>query len=129
MPLRQDSPHWLALNSSSSTAAGSAARSSRTACAYTTAGKSELLGMAPPSPCGGGWEWSVSFGVPPHAREPLEQVAAIARPGRGFRVVLHREHRLILERNAAVRAVEQRDVGLHRVRRQRGAVDGKTVVH
>src|SRR5262249_27581524 len=66
----------------------------------------------------------------PHQRdEPVEQVVAVARTGRGFRVILDREHRLVLERDAAVRAVEQRYMRLLGVRRQRGAVDREAVVH
>ena len=55
------------------------------------------------------------------AGEAVEQIVAVARAGRGFRVVLHREHRPVLQRDAAVRAVEQRDVRLLDVRRQRFA--------
>ena len=47
-----------------------------------------------------------------HRHEPAEQVAAVARARRGFRVVLHREHRPVLEPEAAIRAVEERDVRL-----------------
>src|SRR5262245_13241057 len=61
--------------------------------------------------------------------EALEQVVAVARTGRGFRVVLHREYRLVLECDAAVGAVEQRHVGLGGVRRQGRAVDREAVVH
>src|SRR5882724_6415183 len=61
--------------------------------------------------------------------EAPEQIVAVARAGRGFRVVLHREHRSVLEREAAVRAVEQRDVRLVDVLRQRVLVDRKAVIH
>ena len=49
--------------------------------------------------------------------EAVEQVMAVLRAGRGLGVVLHREGRAVGERDAAIRAVEQRDVGLRRVRR------------
>src|SRR3954462_1468040 len=58
----------------------------------------------------------------PFAHQPdkaVEQIMAVARAGRAFRVILHREHRPVLEREAAVRAVEQRDVRLLGFRRQR----------
>src|SRR5262245_10328654 len=63
----------------------------------------------------------------PH--EPLEQVAAVTRTGRGLRVILHREHWLVFQRNAAVRSVEQRHMGFDCVGRQRLAVDREAVVH
>src|SRR5215475_9766145 len=73
---------------------------------------------------------SAALLLPPHQLDkPLEQVMTVARAGGCLRVVLHREYRLVLERDAAVRSVEQRDVGLGRVFRQGGAVDGKAVVH
>src|SRR5262249_3636245 len=72
---------------------------------------------------------STSLPLPHHPDEALEQVAAVARSGRGLRVVLHREHRPVLERDAAGRAVVQRDMGLDRVRRQGRAVDREAVVH
>src|SRR3569833_2066714 len=50
--------------------------------------------------------------LPHHLDEAREQVVAVARAGRCFRVVLHREHRLVLQRDAAVRAIEQREVRL-----------------
>src|SRR6266496_3642746 len=59
--------------------------------------------------------------------EPLEQIVRIPRTGRGFRVILHRKYRLALELDAAIGAVEQRDVRLRRARRQRRLVDGKAV--
>src|SRR2546421_12093378 len=49
---------------------------------------------------------------PHQIRKPLEQIMRVARAGRGFRVTLHREHRLALELDAAIGAVEQRDMGL-----------------
>src|SRR6267142_7022203 len=67
--------------------------------------------------------------LPHQPREPLEQIAAVARTGRGLGMVLHREHRLVLERDAAVRAVEQRHMRLHRVRGRPRAVDRGAVIH
>src|SRR3954454_21266686 len=67
--------------------------------------------------------------LPHQSYEPLEQIAAVARAGRGLGVVLDREHRLVLERDAAVRAIEQRHMRLHRICWQRRAVDRKAVVH
>src|SRR5262245_7351894 len=64
-----------------------------------------------------------------HLGKALEQIMAVAWSGRRLGMVLHREYRLVLERDAAVRAVEQRHVGLHRVGRESGAVDGEAVVH
>ena len=54
---------------------------------------------------------------------------AVARAGRGFRVVLHREHRLVFERDAAIGAVEQRHMRLLDILRQRVLVDREAVVH
>ena len=48
----------------------------------------------------------------PSSGEALEEVEAVGRAGRGFRVVLDREHRPVLQRQAGVGAVEQRDMGL-----------------
>ena len=45
------------------------------------------------------------------ADEAGEEVVAVLRAGRGFRVILHRENRVALERQAAIRAVEERDMG------------------
>src|SRR6266496_2040409 len=42
--------------------------------------------------------------------EPLEQIMRVARAGGGFRVILHREYRFALELDAAIGAVEQRDM-------------------
>src|SRR6185437_7828694 len=61
--------------------------------------------------------------------EALEKIMRVARAGRGFGMVLHRENRLALELDAAVGAVEQRDVGLRRAFWQGFLVDGKAVVH
>ena len=49
--------------------------------------------------------------------EPLEQIVAVLRAGRGLGMVLHREHRPVGHADAAVRAVEERDVRLLDVRR------------
>src|ERR1019366_6924470 len=54
---------------------------------------------------------------------------AVARAGGGFRVVLYREHRFVLERDAAIGAVEQRHMGLLDIVRQRVLVDREAVVH
>src|SRR6266702_4429809 len=67
--------------------------------------------------------------VPHQIRKPLEQIMRVARAGRGFRVVLHRENRPAIELDAAIGAVEQRDVGLRCALRQRLLVHGKAVVH
>src|SRR5919106_1067976 len=55
---------------------------------------------------------------PHQLHEPREEIVAVARAGRRFGVVLHREHRPVLQRDAAVRAVEQRHMGLLDVLRQ-----------
>ena len=54
--------------------------------------------------------------------EAVEQVVAVLRAGRGFGVVLHREDRLVLQAQAFVGAVEQRDV--RRPRRPAGSASG-----
>src|SRR3984957_13626151 len=46
--------------------------------------------------------------------KPLEQIMGIARARRGSRVILHGKYRLAVERNSAIRTVEQRDMGLCR---------------
>src|SRR5215831_3399781 len=69
---------------------------------------------------------------PVRAHQPdktIKQVVAVARPRRGLGVVLHREHRGPLERDAAVRSIEQRHVGLLHVTRQARAVDREAVIH
>src|SRR5690606_37972073 len=43
--------------------------------------------------------------------EPPEEIVAVLRARRGFRVVLHREDRLAGDAQAAIGAVEERDVG------------------
>src|SRR4051812_12110707 len=74
--------------------------------------------------------WEALRLLRPHQiRKPLEQVMRVARPGRGFRVVLYREHRLAVELDAAIGAVEQRDVGLGGTLRQRLFIHRKAVVH
>src|SRR5262245_32441426 len=74
--------------------------------------------------------YCASGGALLHQRdEALEQIAAVARAGRRLGMVLDREYRLVLEGNAAVRAVEQRDVGLLGIGGQRRAVDREAVVH
>src|SRR5262249_60600660 len=40
--------------------------------------------------------------LPHQIRKAVEQIMGVARTGGGFRVVLHREHRLALERDAAI---------------------------
>jgi hypothetical protein len=50
--------------------------------------------------------------------EAAEEVVAVARAGRGIGAVLHREGRAVGEPDAAVRAVEQRDVRLPGVGRE-----------
>ena len=64
-----------------------------------------------------------------HLDEAGEEVVAVLRAGRGFRVVLHREHRLVLQLQPAIGAVEQRDVGLLDDLGQAFAVDGEAVIH
>src|SRR5579859_4810951 len=61
--------------------------------------------------------------------EAVEQIVRVARAGRGLGVILHREHRLAVELDAAIGAVEQRDVRLRRAFRQSRLVHGKAVVH
>src|SRR5207247_11190985 len=61
--------------------------------------------------------------------EPLEQIMRVARAGGGFRVILHREHRLALKLDAAIGAVEQRDMGLRCAVRQGRLIHRETVVH
>src|SRR6478735_9455989 len=61
-------------------------------------------------------------------RKPLEQIMRVARAGGGLGVILHREHRLAVELDAAVGAVEQGDMGLRRTLRERRLVHPKAVV-
>src|SRR3989304_57435 len=60
-----------------------------------------LTPRTPPRPCGrrpplpqGERVIRLTLPSPHHPHEPLEQVAAVARAGRGLGVILHREHRL-----------------------------------
>ena len=62
---------------------------------------------------------------PDQVDEAGEQIMAVLRAGRGLRVVLHREYRFALDGEAAVGAVEQRNMGLDDVFGQRVPVDGK----
>src|SRR5450432_682360 len=61
--------------------------------------------------------------------KPLEQVMRVARALGGFWVILHREYRLAVERDAAIGAVEQRHVGLRRALWQGRLIHRKAVVH
>src|SRR5215203_5070196 len=61
-------------------------------------------------------------------REAIEQVADVVRPGRGLRVPLEAERRLVGARQALQRAVEQRDMRRAQVRRQGLLVDREAVV-
>src|SRR5215831_11476586 len=54
---------------------------------------------------------------------------AVARARRGFGMVLHREYGLVLERDAAIRAIEQRHMRLLAILRQRVLVHSEAVVH
>src|SRR3954470_16090042 len=62
-------------------------------------------------------------------REALEQVMRVARPRRSLGMVLHREHRPALELDAAVGAVEQRDMGLRGAFGQGRLIHREAVVH
>src|SRR5690242_1071690 len=59
----------------------------------------------------------------------LEQIVRVARAGRRLRMILHGKDRPVVERDAAIGAVEQRDMGLRRAFGQRRLVHRKTVVH
>src|SRR5450759_4809107 len=61
--------------------------------------------------------------------EPPEQIMRVARAGRRLGVILHREYRLALELDAAIGAVEQRNMGLGRTLRHGRLIDRETVVH
>ncbi len=54
---------------------------------------------------------------------------AVLRPGRGFRVILHREDRLVFQRNAAICAVKQADMGFLYRLGQAVAVNREAVIH
>src|SRR5712692_3577918 len=64
---------------------------------------------------------------PHQSDEAVEQVVAVAGARRGLGMVLHREHRRPFQRDAAIRSVEQRYVGLLHVIRQARAVDREAV--
>src|SRR5689334_10459474 len=85
--------------------------------------KSVFLSMAPAlssrDPSAGHGQPSRAPLLAHQIRKAPEQIMAVARPGRCLGMVLHREHRLVLEREAAVRTVEQRDMGLLDILRQR----------
>src|SRR3954469_24215962 len=53
----------------------------------------------------------------------------VAGPRRSLRMILHREHRFVFQRQPAVRTVEQRDVGLLDILRQRFLVDREAMIH
>src|SRR3954470_7170401 len=61
--------------------------------------------------------------------ETAEQIVRVLRTGRGLGVMLDREHRTARERNTAVGAIEQRDMGFLDALGQRVGIDGKAVVH
>src|SRR5688572_15067526 len=60
--------------------------------------------------------------------EAVEQVADVVRAGRGLRVALEAERRLVGARKALKRVVEQADVGGAQVGRQRLLVDREAMV-
>src|SRR5689334_15036379 len=72
---------------------------------------------------------NLALGLPHHLDETREEIMTVARAGRGLRMVLHREHRLVLEREAAIGSVEQRHVRLLDILRQRVLVHRESVVH
>src|SRR4029079_14275778 len=49
---------------------------------------------------------NLALGLPHHLDEAPEEIMTVARAWRSFRMVLHREHRPVLKRDAAIRAVE-----------------------
>src|SRR5690606_27773359 len=61
--------------------------------------------------------------------ETLEQVETVLRSGACLRMILHREDRTILHRDAAVGAVEERYMRLLDADGKGLAVDGEAVVH
>src|SRR6185437_10264270 len=63
-----------------------------------------------------------------HLDEAVEEIVAVGRSRRGFRMVLHREGRLVGAAQALVGAVEQRDVGHLDVLGQRLGNDAEAVV-
>src|ERR1041384_8812804 len=60
--------------------------------------------------------------------EALEEMVAVLRAGRSFGMVLHREDGLAFQRQALVRAVEQRDMGDPDAGRQRFRNHGEAMV-
>src|SRR4051812_22297427 len=73
--------------------------------------------------------WTLAFGRAHQIGESGEEIMAVARAGRGLRMILHREHRPVFQGDAAVRSVKQRDMRLLRALRQRLAVDREAVIH
>src|SRR5437588_2029849 len=69
------------------------------------------------------------FGFTHQLREACEQIMAIPRSGRCLRMILHREHRLALECNSAVRTVEKRYMRFKEIIGNGCTVHGKAVVH
>ena len=61
-------------------------------------------------------------------KKPLEQIGAVVRARRGFRVILHREHRPIAYAQTLERAIEQRQVRLLDLRRQAVRADREAMV-
>ena len=61
--------------------------------------------------------------------EPPEEIMAVARARRGLGMILHGEGRPVGERNAAIRAVEQRHMRFLGVRGQARPIDREAVVH
>src|SRR4051794_20155054 len=59
----------------------------------------------------------------------LEQIMRVARARRGLGMILHREYRPAFELDAAIRAIEQRDMGLGCALWQGRLIHRETVVH
>src|SRR6478735_890331 len=72
---------------------------------------------------------NLTLGLPHHLDEAPEEIMTVARARRSFRMVLHREHRPVLQRDAAIRAIEQREVCLLNILWQRFLIHRETVVH
>src|SRR5258707_7550934 len=64
-----------------------------------------------------------------HLDEPPEQIAAIARAGGSLGVVLHREHRPVPDAQAAIGAVEERNVSLLNAVGEAFRVNSEAVIH
>ena len=64
-----------------------------------------------------------------HGRKPVEQTETVLRTGTCLRVELYRKSRKSFRTDAAIAAVEQRDMRLGDIARQGLAVDRKTVIH